>query len=240
MAVFVLMGSGEFLPWAREPDGWALEAAGADSDRVVVAPLAAAPEGDEVFAEWARMGTEHFESLGMKVDVLGARTRADADDPDLARSIEGARYVFFSGGNPGYLAQALAGTALWRAVLEAVSAGTALGGCSAGMVALGVMAPDTAASGAEAWKPGLNLFTKGFLNAHWDALDGYRPGLTRLILDMWPRGSVLFALDEDTAAFGDGERWKVTGSGGLTIPGLDGLERIPGHGEIVVDLGLSL
>jgi cyanophycinase len=242
MGAFVLMGSGEFLPWARDVDRWALDASGIDSDRVIVVPLASAPEGEEVFASWAQMGIAHFEALDSKPEVLDVRTRRDADDPAKAAAIEGARYVFFSGGNPGFLARALEGTAVWSAVLDAVRAGAALGGCSAGMVALGVVAPDTTAfaEGRDPWTPGLELFKRGFLNAHWDALDGYQPGLTQRILEAWPKDSVLFALDEDTAACGDGMRWHLQGKGVLTIPGLDGLERIPANSDVTVDLGLSL
>ena len=242
MPAFVLMGSGEFMPWAKETDRWALDASAVDSDRVLISPLAAAPEGDEVFSQWARMGIEYFEDLGMKPEVLDMRTQADAGDPTIARAIEGARYVFFSGGNPGFLARALRHTAVWKAVVAAVSTGTPLGGCSAGLVALGVVAPDIAAMNEkrDPFNEGLKLFASGYLQAHWDALDGYMPGLTQRILDAWPPGSVLFAVDEETAAVGDGTDWLVTGSGGLTIPGLDGLEHVPAGGRVSVDLGLTL
>jgi cyanophycinase-like exopeptidase len=239
MPSFVLMGSGEFLPWAKDPDGWALETSSIDSDRVVVSPLAAAPEGREVFDEWAGKGVRHFEALGMRVDVLEVHGRPDADDAENAALIRGARYTFFSGGNPAHIARSLRGTATWRVILEALSAGMPLGGCSAGMVALGVTAPDIAAMDGRANEEGLKLFTKAYLQAHWDQLDSYVPGLTQRILDAWPPGSVLFALDEDTAACGDGAHWRVTGKGALTLPGLDGLERIPDGGHVGVDLGLS-
>jgi len=235
---FVLMGSGEFLPWASEPDRWALDRSPIDSDRVVVSPLAAAPEGRAKFDEWAQMGVKHFEQLGFRVEVMELHDRNDADTAANARIVEGARYVFFSGGNPAHLARSLRGTATWDAILDAVRNGMPLGGCSAGMVALGVTAPDTAAmNGSE---EGLKLFDKAYLQAHWDALDGYVPGLTQRILDAWPQGSVLFAVDEATAACGDGGRWRVIGAGAVTLPGVDGLERVANGGVADVDLGLAL
>jgi cyanophycinase-like exopeptidase len=239
MGAFVLMGSGEFLPWASEPDRWAIEHAGVSSDRVVVVPAASAPEGNDVFDKWARMGIDYFAGLGLKPEVLDVRSHADADDLDRIRMIEGARYVFFSGGNPATLAATFEDTAGWKAIREAAVSGTALGGCSAGMVALGVLAPD-ASRFEGGTREGLRLFTKAYFGAHWDKLDDYYPGLQQMVLDAWPTGSILFAVDEETAAYGDGSRWRVAGKGALTIPGEDGLERIPAGGEAVVSLGLDL
>lgn len=240
MPSFVLMGSGEFLPWAREPDGWALDRSSIDSDRVVVSPLAAAPEGRAKFDEWAQMGVQHYEAMGFHVDVLEVHDRNDAEKAANAELVRGARYLFFSGGNPAHLARSLRGTAMWEAILDAVRDGMPLGGCSAGMVVLGVTAPDTATMSERTSEPGLMLFEKAYLQAHWDALDGYVPGLTERILDAWPQGSVLFAVDEETAAFGNGARWNVAGKGAVTLPGVDGLERVAGGGEANVDLGLAL
>lgn len=244
MAAFVLMGAGEFLPWADGVDRWALDASPIGSDRVLVAPAAAAPEGEDVFDKWARMGFEHYERLGVKPELLDIRTRADAEDPDRATQITGARYLFFSGGNPAVLADTFGGTAAWKAIRDAVGTGMALGGCSAGMVGLGVVVPDTRHFGDgnshEAWVPGLELFTKAFFGAHWDQLENYMPGLTQITLEAWPSGTVLFAVDEETAACGDGTNWRVEGKGVLTIPGHDGLERVPPGGSAVVDLGLAL
>ncbi|MCA1831821.1 MAG: Type 1 glutamine amidotransferase-like domain-containing protein [Actinomycetota bacterium] len=238
MPAFVLMGSGEFTPWAEEADRWALDNATISSDRVLVVPAASAPEGDEVFDNWARMGIAYFSGFGVRPELLDIRSRGDADDPAIARRAEGARYIFFSGGNPSVLADTLRGTATWKAIREAVAAGAALGGCSAGMVALGVSAPDAANGGPSS--DGLRLFTKGYFGAHWNMLDQWVPGLTRRILEAWPKDAILFACDEDTAACGDGTQWHVVGSGGLTIPSEEGLERLVAGTDVTVPLGLDL
>lgn len=242
MASFVLMGSGEFEAWAEPVDRWAIEASGVDSDRVLVSPAAAAPEGEKVFDEWAAKGKEHFSRLGMKPEVLGVKTRADAEDADIVKQIAGARYIFFSGGNPGVLSETFADTPAWKAIVDAVAGGMSFGGCSAGIVALGTVAIDTRAweDHRSPWVPGLQLFTKAYFGAHWDMLDAWEPGTTEKILEAWPPGTVLFALDEETAASGDGERWTVRGKGALSIPGPDGLERVTNGGQAIVDLGLTL
>ncbi len=224
---FVLMGSGEFLPWARQADRWALDVSSRDSDRVLVLPAASAPEGDPVFDRWGEMGLRHFEALGVRPEVVPLKTREDAGDAAIVSAFEDARYIFLSGGNPAYLVKTLEGTAAWQAILTAAGNGVPLGGCSAGMVALGIAAPDTAGMSDGApmgvervrkyWAPALKLFPAAYFQAHWDALDGYYPGLRKLIVEAQPEGSVLFALDEDTAACGDGTTWMVVGEGALTI-----------------------
>lgn len=246
MTAFALMGSGEFLPWAREVDRWAIDSSSVPSDRVLVVPTASAPEGEEVFARWAAMGTAHFTALGMKPEVLEVRTREDANDAGKVDAVAGARYIFFSGGNPAYLASVLIDSVLWTAIRGSLAAGASFGGCSAGVVAFGVLAPDPTKfqrgykNITDGWRPGVPLFRSAYFGAHFDVLDRYYPGLRQYTLDMWPNDSVLFALDEETAAYGDGERWTVAGKGALTIPGQDGLERVVAGGEAIVDLGITL
>lgn len=223
----VLMGSGEFTRSARGADQWALDHATVDSDRALVLPTASAPEGDQVFDRWGTMGLEHFEELSVRPEVVPLKVRRDAENADMASRFGGARYIFFSGGNPAYLVRTLAGTSTWQAVLDAVAAGAALGGCSAGMMALGMIAPDTSRTGAHRpptiesvranWSPALALFPSAYFQAHWDAVDGYYPGLRALLIQARPEGATLFGVDENTAACGDGRAWRIFGRGTLTV-----------------------
>src|SRR5947199_339601 len=132
MTAIALLGSGEFEPWARPVDTWCAEQATSASERVLVVPTASAPEGNDVFERWGRMGVEHYDAIGLAPEVLELRNRADAQTTEIIDAVQGARLVFFSGGNPGYLAETLAGTPFWEAVVAAVTSGeAALGGCSA-------------------------------------------------------------------------------------------------------------
>jgi cyanophycinase len=246
MAVFALLGSGEFLPWTREVDRWAAERATAPTDRVLILPTASAPEGSEVFNNWAGMGAEHFTALGMTPVVLPLRTREDASRLEIVDEVADSRYIFFSGGNPGYLAETLRDTPFWEAVRDAVAHGTALGGCSAGATALGTIAPDVTSSTIDPnqieWVPGLPIFTRAFIPSHFDAVDTFFPGLRQLIFDARPSDAVLFGIDEDTAACGDGERWTVIGKRAVTIlePGAEEpAEHVAGDG-FTCSLGLAL
>ncbi len=246
MSVFALLGSGEFLPWAREVDSWAAEHASAPSDRALILPTASAPEGDDVFDNWAGMGAKHFTSIGLAPVVLPLKTRADASRAELVDQVAGARYIFFSGGNPGYLATTLRETPFWDAVLDAIAHGTAFGGCSAGATAVGANAPDVTSSTVSMddliFVPGLPLFTRAVLPTHFDMVESFFPGLREFILDTRPPDNYLFGIDEDTAACGDGETWTVMGKRAVTIIDADGgdpVEHFTGS-TVTCPLGLSL
>jgi cyanophycinase len=220
MASIALLGSGEFEPWTDSVDRWLLERGSGDG-RVVVLPTASAPEGEDVFEGWASMGQRHYAEAGIPVEVVRLRTRADAADPGVIASLRGASAVFFSGGNPAYLAATLTGTPAWEAVRDEMERGMAYAGCSAGVACLGEAAPDSSIDPLSAdgrlMQPGLGVFPGTFLMPHWDALDGYIPGLRALIRRSVPAGRRLVTIDERTAILGDGTTWTVAGSGGASV-----------------------
>jgi cyanophycinase len=220
MASFALLGSGEFEPWTDSVDRWLLEHGSGDG-RVVVLPTASAPEGDDVFEGWASMGQRHYADAGIPVEVIRLRTRADAEQPGLIGTLRGASVVFFSGGNPAYLAATLAGTPAWETIQDEMDRGMAYAGCSAGVACLGDAAPDSSIDPLSAdgrlMQPGLGVFPGTFLMPHWDALDGYVPGLRALIRRSVPEDRRLVTIDERTAILGDGATWNVVGSGGAGV-----------------------
>jgi cyanophycinase len=211
--VWALLGSAEFLPWAEEVDRWMLERA--RPGPVLILPTASAPEGDEVFDGWGRMGVEHYARLGVEAEVLPVKRREDAERADLASRLDDAAAVFLSGGNPGSLAAALAGTRFWTSLEANLNRGLAYGGCSAGIAALGERA---------AWRlhrnsfwPGLGVFPGTNLAPHWDAVDAYIPGLAQALVANLGPPFRLVAVDELTAMVGDGRRWSVLGAGGVHV-----------------------
>jgi cyanophycinase len=217
-----LLGSGEFEPWTAEVDRWLLERASGDGS-VLILPTASAPEGDEVFRRWGAMGLDHFRSLDVPAEVLPLERRADASDAGLVARAGQASVVYFSGGNPAYLATTLRGTPFWDAVVGRLDHGLAYAGCSAGIACLGEVAPDSSATDpleANIWRPGLGLFPRTYFGPHWDALDVYVPGLRAAFLDSVPDDCRLLAIDERTAAVGDGRIWRVFGRGSVRV--LDG------------------
>ena len=176
-----LVGSGEFLPAMEAVDAALLAGRPA---RAVFLPTAAAPEGPERVAYWLRLGTEHYRRLGVEPVPLRVLDRRDADDPALAPQVAGAGLVYLSGGNPGYLADTLRGTAVLEAILAAWQAGAALAGCSAGACALtaaGRRHPDghhPARAG-----PGARLVVL----PHFDRIERWSPGIVARRPATWPR-----------------------------------------------------
>ena len=214
MSLFALLGSGEFLPWTSEVDAWVLERA--TGEGVLILPTASAPEGDRVFDRWGRMGLDHYQAAGVPAEVVPLKTRDDAMNADLAAKVDGAAVVYFSGGNPAFLAATLMDSPFWEAVLRGLDRGMAYAGCSAGIACLGEVAPDSTSNdptSAHFWRPGLGLFPKTYFGPHWDALDVYVPGLRQTIIASIPSDSRLLAIDEDTAVVGDGTEWTVIGAG---------------------------
>ncbi len=116
-----------------------------------------------------------------------------------------ASVVYFSGGNPAYPGR----HARRHAVLVGAVAGewNEASRTSAAARASRAWAtrPRTAtASGSDDgfWQPGLGVFHGVWFGPHWDALDGYVPGLSDFIVSSVPRGDTLFAIDERTGRGG--------------------------------------
>lgn len=235
---FALLGSGEFEPWAEEVDRWLLKRADGDG-RVLILPTASAPEGPEVFERWSRMGLEHYARLGVPAEVVSLRTREDAMRPDLAAQLADASVVFVSGGNPAFLAATLAGTPFWGALLECLERGAAYAGCSAGMSCLGELTLDSELAWTRreyVWAPGLRLFPRTYLGAHWDQVDAYLPGLREDFEARLPEDGCLIAVDERTAVVGDGVEWRVMGAGSVHVSRDGARASYPSGGTFGADL----
>ena len=218
MSAYGLLGSGEFEPWSADVDRRLLADATGDG-RVLILPTASAKEGDAIFDGWGSMGLEHFGSLGIPAEVVPIKTREDAGRPEFVAKVAEASVAYFSGGNPAYLAATLNGTPFWSELLRAKERGLAYIGCSAGVACLGDQAPDSDTERFRDgfWEPGLGVFHGVWFGPHWDALEGYVPGLSDFIVSSVPRGDTLFAIDERTAAVGDGSDWSVVGVAGVHV-----------------------
>ncbi len=215
---FAWLGAGEFEDWHDDVDRWLLDGV-TDGGRVLILPTASAREGDAVFDGWGSKGLTHYEGSGAAVQVVPLKTREDASREDLVALLDEATVVFFSGGNPAYLAEVLTGTPFWNRMLTRMADGLAYAGCSAGVACLPEFAPDSDAEEINegVMRPGLGLVKGAWLMPHWDMLDVYVPGLTSFITSMLPVGTLLVAIDEQTAMIGDGTSWTVTGRSGVHL-----------------------
>lgn len=214
---FALMGAGEFEDWHAPIDRELL--AGADGDgRVLIAPVASAPEGDDVFASWAAKGLDHYGRLGVPAQVLPLKTREDASRREVIEMLDDASLVFFSGGNPWYVAKAIEGTPFWDRLRDRIAGGLVYAGCSAGVACLTERTFDSDADDFErVFQRGLGYLRGVLFAPHWDILDTWIPGARDAIRASLAPGETLVGLDERTALVGDGTTWGVRGLGAVHV-----------------------
>lgn len=213
----VLCGSGEFTPAMDDVDR-VLLAGLRPRARVAIVPTAAGLE--ETPTMWAQMGTDHFRALGADPVAVMVVDRAGAEDARHVAALADVDWVYFSGGNPGYLVETLTGTPFWNAVLARLRAGAILAGSSAGAMMLGEttfvplgrgpdgLPTDVRARRAMALVPGV------IVAPHFDILP---PAIFSLWERLVPAGHRLLGIDEDTALVGADSGWTVHGRGRVLV-----------------------
>jgi cyanophycinase len=206
---FLLLGAGEFLPWSEEAERHVLRLT-RRTGPIAVLPTASAPEGDAVFDRWGRMGLDHYAQLGLEARVVPLKTRDDASEPALVAALDDASMIFFSGGNPAYLARTLDGTPFLDALLRALGGGMVFAGCSAGAMVVGARVGTTSGPGFRS--AGLGLIAHARFGVHWNRVPGL-PGVKRFMTAGMERADAFVGIDEMTAIAGDGARWRVFGAG---------------------------
>jgi len=212
-----LVGSGEFTPAMLEIDADLLASTGRQRPRVVVLPTASYPDGEETFQRWATMGTDHFTRLGAEVEPVLVRTRADGDDAAMAQAVGEADLIYLSGGKPGYLLDALNGTAVGSAIAAANARGAVVAGCSAGAMVIASRTFDfrlRALPWPLRWAPGLALAGSVAVIPHYDA---WPEPVSVLVVLQSPRALSVLGVDEDTAVVGRDGSWQVHGPGRVTL-----------------------
>jgi cyanophycinase-like exopeptidase len=177
-----LVGSGEFLEAMVEVDAGLLAGRPA---KAAFLPTAASLEGEARVGWWLELGRRHYEAMGVEAVPVPVRTRAEADDPEMAGLIDGVGLVYLSGGDPHHLAETLRGTGVWAAIVAAWKGGAALAGCSAGAMALTSGAPPDLGPGGTT-RPGqkgregangLGIVSQLAVIPHFDVLEKRRPGV---------------------------------------------------------------
>jgi len=206
---FLLMGSGEFEPWSEEVERAALQGARGDGS-VAIVPTASFPDGQAIFERWGALGLGHYEAMGVAARLVSLTDRSDAMREEFASQVADASMVFFSGGKPRYLAEAIGETPFWDGMLAALDRGAVFAGCSAG-----AMIASHASDGKErlggAWLLGLGLIANTSFGVHWDKVR-FIPGMRPFLMRRVRRDGWFVGIDERTAILGDGSRWTVFGN----------------------------
>ena len=205
-----LLGSGEFLPGMEALDTRLLDGR---PRRVVHLPTAAGQESGRRLRYWRDLARSHFEErLGVEVETLGVLDINSANDPRNVAMLDGAGLIYLSGGNPGYLAEALRGTAMLDRIRDLCTEGTALAGCSAGAAALTAVAPDVRSGGGRGL--GLGLVPRLAIIPHYTAMRRWKRNMARSFIEAAPEGITVVGVDENTAIVTDDlTTYEVYGTG---------------------------
>jgi cyanophycinase len=216
--LIALVGSGEFTPAMDEVDRGLLAATGRERPIVAIVPTASWPDGETVFQRWADQGEAHFAALGADPVPVLIHDRAGAGDPVAAAAIASADLIYFSGGKPGHLLDALKDTAAGSSLREAHDRGAVVAGCSAGAMVLGgfqlrfggrnfLQLPVT-------WQEGLAVVPGIVVMPHYDAMP---EAVLAPVMLAAPADSLVIGIDEDTALVGRDGSWQVQGRGRVTV-----------------------
>ncbi len=191
---------------------------------VLVLPTAAAYEHPERAVDTARAW---FQGLGAQVRGLMLVSRRDAEDPEMAKAVRDARFIYLGGGSPLHLRSVLKDSPAWRALVEAWQDGAVVAGSSAGAMVLGDPMVDPRGG---ALTLGLGLVGHLAVLPHYDTWSEEKAHRTVQLATGHLR---IAAVDERTALIRspDGS-WAAAGSGAVTVyvdgrPG--GLEVLAGR-----------
>lgn len=210
----VLEGGAEFGGRMAEVDMRALELAGGLLATVRVIPTAAAPDHNDRRA--GQNGVRWFQQLGVAdVAALPIVDRASAQDTGLAAELAGARLIFLLGGFPRYLAETLAGTRCWEAIVGAYAGGAVVAGSSAGAMVLCSHYYDP---GRQELCAGLGLLPGSCVLPHHNTFG--RTWAPRIAAAL--PGATLIGIDEQTGLIDEDEdggsrAWRVYGRGVVTL-----------------------
>jgi len=211
MGYLLLAGGAEFGGRMAEPDRLAMSLAGGPEVSISIIPAAAAPDNNHIRA--GRNGVDWFRGLGaLHVSALPLIDHASANHPDIVEILEKSRLIYLLGGFPRHLAQSLAGTRGWQAIVAAYEAGAVIAGSSAGAMVLCEHYYDPTSTQVF---NGLNLAKGICLLPHHDTFGHtWAPQLARKLPDI-----TLIGIDEETGAIFDAanSRWQVSGKGCITL-----------------------
>ena len=212
-----LVGAGAFLPAMAAFDADLLATTGRRRPRVVLVPTAAFPGGEADRLRWAAQGIEHFGALGAEVEALPVLERDSPDDDAQAQAIGEADLVYLAGGEPGPLLSALAGSAVWFAIVDAHARGAVVAGCSGGAMALVDRVMGMRGGRLPwplRWRDGLAV-VEGI--AVLPGYDRMPEAFAALLALQAPKGTAVLGIDEGTAIVGRDGSWQVHGTARVTV-----------------------
>jgi cyanophycinase-like exopeptidase len=195
---------------------------------------AAGRESEDRLEYWQRIGREQGERLGIEVQFLPVFNRNDAESEEFVGTVSDAALVYFSGGDPNYLANTMRGTVLWNAIQENLNTGGSLAGCSAGAMFMSNQVPRIRFSN----KPhvsGVGILPTIQVIPHFNMIHKFIPDAVVRALSDVPDGVTLVGIDDETSLVRREDSWSVWGAGKVHILNGDS-PRMFEHSELVPDL----
>jgi cyanophycinase-like exopeptidase len=226
IGALALVGSGEYLPVMQDLES-ALINSGISKgkpNKFLQIPTAAGEESAERLKFWESRGADQARRIGTVQEFLPIFKREDAFNNKYISLVKDAALIYFSGGDPGYLANALYETPLWDEIKKNWLAGASLAGCSAGAMAFSSDVPNFFRMKEEGI-PGLNVIPHIRPIPHYNKFFGWIPDSAAKIVMKAPDGTVIIGIDEDTALITgleeettlDNNIWRVYGEGSVHI-----------------------
>ena len=226
IGALALVGSGEYLPIMQDLESALLNSgiSNGKPNRFLQIPTAAGEESSERLKFWESRGADQARRIGTVQEFLPIFKREDAFNDKYISLVKDAALIYFSGGDPGYLANSLYETPLWDEIKKNWLAGASLAGCSAGAMALSSDVPNFFRMKEEGI-PGLNVIPHLRPIPHYNKFFGWIPDSAAKIVMKAPDGTVIIGIDEDTALVTGIDEdtsltencWRVYGEGSVHI-----------------------
>ena len=226
IGALALVGSGEYLPVMHDLESALINSgiSNGKPNRFLQIPTAAGEESSERLKFWESRGADQARRIGTVQEFLPIFKREDAFNDKYISLVKDAALIYFSGGDPGYLANSLYETPLWDEIKKNWLAGASLAGCSAGAMALSSDVPNFFRMKEEGI-PGLNVIPHLRPIPHYNKFFGWIPDSAAKIVMKAPDGTVIIGIDEDTALVTGLDEdtslteksWRVYGEGSVHI-----------------------
>ena len=207
-----MVGSGEYTSTMLEIEGELLADAvtrGKNNTYIQIA-TAAGLESLERINYWKELGEKQAKNLNAEPIFIPIFQKSDLDKNDYSDSIKNAGLIYFSGGNPHYLAQVYFGSNILSQILAAWKSGSSLAGCSAGAMAMSDQVSFSFRKNSEV-TPGFGVLTSTSIYPHFDR---YFNPLHLPLYKIIPNNKVTkwnIGIDENTALLHRKGNWSVSG-----------------------------
>ena len=202
--MIAITGSGEFLPSILDVDKKLLNYLD-DIPYVLTFSTAAGKESDERLSYWENLAIEHFKNLNVNHKHIDARNRNDLNIDSVIEEMKKSNFVFFSGGSPNHLYDAI-NYSKFSDELQNIENRGIIAGCSAGAMIMG----EKMIKGI-----GLNYLPKTIVIPHYgESFYSWISNTVKLL----NRGKYkLLCLEKDTYFIKDGEHLSVLGKQNVHI-----------------------